>query len=426
MRTWAFADGPQWNALQPSPGVFDERVFCALDRVVAEAGARGIRILFNLTNFWSDYGGMGQYVAWSRQARGNLSPLLNDNDAKNKHQASSSSSSAAAEIASEFYQDPWCQSTFLNFIKTLILRRNSITGINYCDDATILGWAPANEPQCLYDPGCQSNVLATWAHTIAAEIKKIDSNHLVFMDCEGFWGPTMKSTAAAAGPPPALTCSSYNSDSKSEGGNPYDCSYNGCDFLADCASPYIDVACCHLYPDLWLPNTASEENKVEFAVGWLNAHVEACTGALKKPLILSEFGKQRSTTTGCGREVYFQTVLSRCLEHMQDGKPLAGSLFWTAAAESYADYDGFTIYLPQKKQGREEKEGEGVAEVIREHAKAVQKLNERHSDDDGGQVLGGSDSRREGESSSIAQMVSKTKAKLESKLEKLKKKFSIK
>ena len=26
LRTWAFNDGPQWNSMQPSPGVLDERV----------------------------------------------------------------------------------------------------------------------------------------------------------------------------------------------------------------------------------------------------------------------------------------------------------------------------------------------------------------------------------------------------------------
>ena len=59
LRTWAFADGEQWSALQPRPGEFDERVFRGLDRVIAEAGRRGLRLLFNLTNFWPDYGGKG-------------------------------------------------------------------------------------------------------------------------------------------------------------------------------------------------------------------------------------------------------------------------------------------------------------------------------------------------------------------------------
>lgn len=39
-------------------------------------------------------------------------------------------------------------------------------------------------------------------------------------------------------------------------------------------------------------------------------------------------------------------VLSQALRLMQGGAHMAGSLFWMAAAPSYPDYDGFTIYLP--------------------------------------------------------------------------------
>lgn len=70
IRTWAFCDGPQWNALQPSPGVLDERVFRSLDWLLVEAASRGLRLLLVLTNYWRDYGGMMQYVAWARQRRG--------------------------------------------------------------------------------------------------------------------------------------------------------------------------------------------------------------------------------------------------------------------------------------------------------------------------------------------------------------------
>ena len=53
VRCWAFADGmAQWNALQPAPGVFQERVFRALDFVMAEAGRRGLKLLLALTNYW--------------------------------------------------------------------------------------------------------------------------------------------------------------------------------------------------------------------------------------------------------------------------------------------------------------------------------------------------------------------------------------
>ena len=67
LRTWAFCDGPEWNALQPSAGVFNERVFAALDWVVAEAGKRQLRVMLALTNYWPAYGGMAQYVRSATQ-----------------------------------------------------------------------------------------------------------------------------------------------------------------------------------------------------------------------------------------------------------------------------------------------------------------------------------------------------------------------
>lgn len=39
-------------------------------------------------------------------------------------------------------------------------------------------------------------------------------------------------------------------------------------------------------------------------------------------------------------------VLGRVLELMQQRRFMAGSIFWMAAAPSYPDYDGFTLYLP--------------------------------------------------------------------------------
>ncbi len=62
IRTWAFCDGSEWNALQPAPGEWDERVFAALDWVLAQAGARGLRAVLALTNYWEAYGGIKQYV----------------------------------------------------------------------------------------------------------------------------------------------------------------------------------------------------------------------------------------------------------------------------------------------------------------------------------------------------------------------------
>ncbi|KAF5950169.1 hypothetical protein HYC85_012162 [Camellia sinensis] len=63
-RTWAFNDGV-YNALQISPGQYDERVFKALDHVIAEARHHGVRLLLSLVNNLQAYGGKTQYVKWA-------------------------------------------------------------------------------------------------------------------------------------------------------------------------------------------------------------------------------------------------------------------------------------------------------------------------------------------------------------------------
>lgn len=337
VRTWAFNDGPdQWNALQPSPGVFDERVFRALDLVVYEAGRRGLRLLFNLINFWEDYGGMKQYVRWSRAARG-----LPDSDAE----------------AAQFYEDGWCRAVYGGFIKTLLLRINTITDVVYKDDPTILGWGLANEPQCRLDPGGERGTIAAWAEWAAKLIKRIDTNHLVFMDCEGFLGHST---------PEKFHC------------NPYDCAATGCDFAKDCASTAIDVACCHLYPDLWLPN-ASSSARLLFSLKWIDAHVNLCR-VLGKPLVLSEFGKKLG---GRGdREEFYAALLERCVKHMRAGAPMAGTAFWMAAAPSYPDHDGFSVYFSGRR-GKFDPAREQTPEAIEGHIAEIQGLNHHEAPNPG-------------------------------------------
>ena len=65
LRTWGFLDGTSAGAaLQPQAGVYNENAFRALDYVLHKADLAGIRLLIALVNYWSDYGGMPQYVRW--------------------------------------------------------------------------------------------------------------------------------------------------------------------------------------------------------------------------------------------------------------------------------------------------------------------------------------------------------------------------
>ncbi|KAJ0696539.1 putative mannan endo-1,4-beta-mannosidase [Helianthus annuus] len=126
-RTWAFNDG-DYNALQVAPGQFDERVFKALDYVIAEARQVGIRLLFSLVNNLQAYGGKTKYVKWAWDEGVGLSA---SNDS--------------------FFFDPSIRLYFKNYVKTILTRKNTITGVVYRDDPTIFGWELINEPRCITD-----------------------------------------------------------------------------------------------------------------------------------------------------------------------------------------------------------------------------------------------------------------------------------
>ncbi|KAA6412341.1 MAG: mannan endo-1 [Trebouxia sp. A1-2] len=286
IRTWAFNDGPEWNALQPAPGQFEERVFVGLDFVLAEAARRGLKVLLALTNYWTPFGGMTQYVKWSCERRG--VPIT--------------------DKAQAFYADRHCQDIFKNFLVTITSRTNTFTGVPYRDDPTILGWSLANEPRCEGDYSGSS--LQDWIDSTAEFLKSLDSNHLITVGSEDLLPD-----------------------------NPYDTMNQGCDFLRNHQSPSIDFATIHLWPDSWLTNV-DDERRVQFARRWINCHVDVCTQLLRKPLVLAEFGWKLD-----GRAAYYDKVFEQVVSHAKAGHAVTGSCFWMTASSAYPDYDGMTVYF---------------------------------------------------------------------------------
>ncbi|KAK9820156.1 hypothetical protein WJX72_006760 [[Myrmecia] bisecta] len=295
IRTWAFCDGQEWNALQPKPGEFDERVFQGLDFVVHEAGKRGLKLMLVLTSFWKAYGGMPQYVRWSCERRG----------------------LPVTDRAELFYADPRCQDVFQNFLVTITSRTNTLTKQAYRDDPSIMSWALANEPRCPGDYA--ASTLEAWIAPTAEFLKSIDPNHLITLGSEGFLGSSS----------PDLIID-----------NPYDTLAYGCDFLRHHMCEHIDFATIHLWPDNWLPN-ADEDQKLRFARRWINSHVDACA-TLGKPLVIAEFGKKNDDGL---RAAFYEKVYGVVLQHAKSGRYVVGSCCWMIAAASYPDYDGFTVYL---------------------------------------------------------------------------------
>ncbi|PIA55400.1 hypothetical protein AQUCO_00800275v1 [Aquilegia coerulea] len=204
-RTWAFNDGA-YNALQISPGQFDERVFKGLDYVIAEARQHGIKLILSLVNNLQPFGGKTQYVTWaSEQGYG----LSSSNDS--------------------FFYDPSIRNNFKTYIMTMLTRKNTITGIEYRDDPTIFAWELMNEPHCMTDPS--GNILQHWIAEMASFVKSIDKNHLLTVGLEGFYGPSNPEKLSA---------------------NPGDwASSLGSDFIRNSNISNIDFASVHIYVDQW-------------------------------------------------------------------------------------------------------------------------------------------------------------------------------
>ncbi|KAJ7981469.1 Mannan endo-1,4-beta-mannosidase [Quillaja saponaria] len=298
-RAWAFNDG-HYNALQISPGRFNEQVFSALDLVIAEARQHGVRLLLSLVNNLKAYGGKTQYVKWAWQEGIGLS---SSNDS--------------------FFFDPSIRNYFKNYIRTILTRKNTITGIEYRDDPTIFAWELMNEPRCMSDTS--GDTLQDWIEEMSAFVKSIDKNHLVTVGLEGFYGPDN---------PKRLTV------------NPEEwASRLGSDFIRNSKVSNIDFASVHIYPDHWFHDQEFED-KLKFVSKWMISHIEDGDRELKKPVLFSEYGLSNLNKDflPSQRDKFYKTVLDTIHKSAKRKHSGAGALAWQFFVEGMDEFnDDFGI-----------------------------------------------------------------------------------
>ena len=129
-----FADWPRNHSFRVKPGEWNEAEFVFLDRVIAEASRQGMRVQLCLANWWRDTGGVTQYLRWAgiNGADDDSYPFGINN-----------------KKAMQFYTNETARQLYREHIEKIATRRNSITGILYRDDSSILqeslkGWKNAN------------------------------------------------------------------------------------------------------------------------------------------------------------------------------------------------------------------------------------------------------------------------------------------
>ncbi|XP_059641293.1 mannan endo-1,4-beta-mannosidase 7 [Cornus florida] len=298
-RTWAFSDGG-YRPLQYSPGSYNDQMFKGLDFVIAEARRYGIKLVLSFVNNYENLGGKKQYVNWAR-SRGQY--LTSDDD---------------------FFRNPIVKGYYKNHVKTVINRYNTMTGVVYKNDPTIMAWELMNEPRCTSDPS--GRTIQAWITEMASHVKSIDRNHLLEAGLEGFYGQT---TPRRKRLNPALNI--------------------GTDFIANNRIPGIDFATVHAYPDQWL-SSSSDQSQLSFMNNWLSAHIRDAQYVLRKPILVAEFGKS-SKDSGFStyeRDNLFKIVYYNIYSSARRGGAAGGGMFWQLLTEGMDSFrDGYEIVLSQ-------------------------------------------------------------------------------
>lgn len=285
-----------WDPVAKRPMVnTGENGLKRLDYVLHAARKRGLKLLVVLTNNWHEFGGMDQYLVWY--------------GLKHHH---------------EFYTNETVRQAFRNWIKTLVMRKNSIDGTLYRDDPVIFAWELANELRFRNNEefdaigGWDPDAMTHWVEEMSRYIKELDPNHLVAVGDEGFLLDDEQHWTHRG--------------------------HQGVDHEALTSVETIDFATFHLYPDDW-------GTGVQFGYQWIEDHL-AVARKLGKPTILEEYG----TTVKRDRESFDiswgwerrKTAYTNWNTVMRQ-KGGNGMVFWMLAGvdDEYGispDYDYYSVY----------------------------------------------------------------------------------
>lgn len=285
VRAWAFNDSQDAAGIRSAPGVFREAGLLGLDRAVAEAKARGLRLILTLVNNHADYGGLFQYAQWAGGAHDDF-------------------------FTNEERQAPWKE-----FVDVLSSRTNTITGLAYKDEPAIVAWELANEFRC---PTCaDSSAFLSTVAKLATYAKAAFPKHLIADGGEGF--------DDASSLYPRLT-------------NPY--AVRGDEkvsYSKMLAIEALDLVSYHLYPEQWGLNVDRDVDS------WIDTH-EALARTAGKVAYLGEFGHKQPSDPAT-RDAALAPTYNKWLARLFDRNDGHVGLMWQLVPWSRLSQtdDGFGV-----------------------------------------------------------------------------------
>ena len=295
LRVMATAEGGDQDytvipATQPTQGKYNQDLLEGLDFFLNELKKRDMDAILYLTNNWEWSGGMAKYLEWNGYGK-----VPNPNLKPNTWPQFMS-------YTAQFHQCEPCKKAFLEHIKFMLNRKNSVNGIPYKQDKTIMAWEVANEPRIWNVEN--EKAFTNWLNEVASTIKSIDKNHLLTTGSEGKAGSNDDIAA-------------------------FERTHN---------NPNIDYLTMHIWPKNWdWYNMNDEKNSTEVAIKktneYIDEHIKVAQN-LKKPLVLEEFGFPREKesldkkASVKNRDHYFEFVFEKMKTSIKAGLPFSALNFW--------------------------------------------------------------------------------------------------
>ena len=302
VRAWAFNDDPNKldTAIQRGRLVYDEAGLLGLDRLLERARAHGLKLLLPLVDYWNSYGGVRQWLLW--------------NDV-----------SDAREGDPRFFTDERLREHYGVHAAHMLTRVNSLTGVRYCDDDTVLAWELMNEPR---GRGLDraGDALADWIAFAARTVKALAPAQLV---CAGDEGEQV----SLDGHDEAFW--------RRAGALHLFAPDTGTSFTKHVACPDVDLASCHFYPEKYGVSAGAER---EAGCAWIEEHARIAAAA-SKPLVIGELGlANRWVSWSRFGEGERRQIYTRWLEAAAEAG-VCGIGPWLLAYPARPDrWDDFTFY----------------------------------------------------------------------------------
>ena len=307
VRIWAFGEGgedspvksvggdrkdwPRQHPFRFSPDVWNEEAFVHLDHVLAEAARNNLYVQLCLTNWWRDTGGVVQYLRWA-----------GIDDAADDKQPFGIN----VERAMLFYSNEATRRMFRQHVEKIVTRRNTVTGILYKDDPTIMGYELMNEAQA---PTGRRHERRAWVAEMSAFIRSLDGDHLI---TPGTWG--------------------------------YRSAWERREWLEEHRLATVDFVDVHNYPRDDLDSFVDSPT----ALGEFIQNRVAAAYTINKPLVFGEFGMSPDGYKGFSIAEWYRAYFENTVR-----LGASGAMFWILTPDTERGY-GITYATSRDETVREE------------------------------------------------------------------------